>query len=119
MNQLTPLFKILSDETRVRIIILLYQEELCVCELSGILAVPQSRISKNLSKLRDLNLVVDERKEKFVFYKLKTENNLFLKTIENIMNNLDSYPQLMVDKNRLSGKDEYLNQCADSPCDYN
>ena len=118
MNQLTTLFKIFSDETRLRIIILLYQEELCVCELSGVLDVPQSRISKNLSKLRDLNLVVDERKEKFVFYKLKTENKLFLKTIENIMKDFDSHPQLTTDKNRLSDKEEYLNQCAGSPCQY-
>ena len=116
MNQLTNIFKILSDETRVRIIVLLYQEELCVCELSGILDVPQSRISKNLSKLRDLNLVVDERKEKFVFYKLKTYNKLFLNTIENIMKDFDSYPHLIIDKNRLSDKEEYLNQCAGSPC---
>ncbi|HZK60734.1 MAG TPA: metalloregulator ArsR/SmtB family transcription factor [Anaerovoracaceae bacterium] len=118
MNQLTSIFKILSDETRVRIIILLYQEELCVCELSGILDVPQSRISKNLSRLRDLNLVVDERKEKFVFYKLRRENKLFLNTIENIMKDFGSYSQLVTDKNRLSSKEDYLNQCVTGTCQY-
>ena len=116
MNQLTNIFKILSDETRVRIIILLYQEELCVCELSGILDVPQSRISKNLSKLRDLNLVADERKEKFVFYRLKTDNKLFLNTIENIMKDFDLYTQLTTDKNRLSIKEEFLNKCDNAQC---
>ena len=67
MNQLTNIFKLLSDETRLRMMVLLYQEELCVCELSGVLEVPQPRVSKNLSKLRDMNLVADNRKEKFVF----------------------------------------------------
>ena len=81
MNQLTNIFKILSDETRLRILLLLYNEELCVCELSGILNVPQPKISKNLSKLRDMNLVTDIRKEKFVFYSLKTENKILLKLI--------------------------------------
>jgi len=116
MNQLTNIFKILSDETRTRIIILLYQEDLCVCELSGILDAPQSRISKNLSKLRDLNLVVDERKEKFVFYKLKKENIILMNIINNIMNDFDSYPQLITDRNRLKDKEKYLNQCSVSTC---
>ncbi len=74
MNKLTKVFKILSDENRLRMIVLLYQEDLCVCELMGILGIPQSRISQNLSKLRDLNLVDDERKDKFVFYSLKRDN---------------------------------------------
>src|SRR5665648_1003677 len=104
MNQLTNIFKILSDETRTRIIILLYQEDLCVCELSGILDAPQSRISKNLSKLRDLNLVVDERKEKFVFYKLKKENIILEHILKNIIDTLDSYPQLVIDQTRLADK---------------
>ena len=53
MNQLTSIFKLLSDETRLRMMVLLFQQDLCVCEISGILEVPQSRVSKNLSKLRD------------------------------------------------------------------
>lgn len=106
MNQLTNIFKILSDETRLRIIILLYQEELCVCELSGILDVPQPKISKNLAKLRDMNLVVDERKEKFVFYSLKEENKLLINTLKIISEDLDAYPQLFIDLSRLNDKDK-------------
>lgn len=112
MNLLTDVFKILSDETRLRIIMLLYQEELCVCELSGILNVPQPRISKNLSKLRDLNLVVDERKEKYVFYSLKNENKILIKTLKNINENFEVYPQLIIDRNRICDKEKYLNQCC-------
>jgi ArsR family transcriptional regulator len=112
MNQLTSIFKILSDETRIRIIILLYQEELCVCELSGILNVSQPKISKSLSKMRDMNLVADERKEKFVFYTLKKENRVLMATLKNIMEDLDSYPQLLEDQKRLADKDKYLTQCC-------
>lgn len=112
MNQLTNVFKILSDENRLRMIVLLYQEELCVCELSGILNIPQPRISQNLSKLRDLNLVDDERKEKFVFYSLKKENKILTDILKNIMENLEAYPQLVVDKDRLEEKETYLNQCC-------
>lgn len=112
MNELTSIFKILSDETRIRIIALLYQEELCVCELSGILDVSQPKISKNLAKLRDMNLVTDERKEKFVFYSLKTENRVLMSTLKNIMDDLESYPQLVMDQKRMEDKEKYLTQCC-------
>lgn len=112
MNQLINVFKILSDETRLRIVILLAQQELCVCELCGVLDVSQPKVSKNLSKLRDMNLVVDDRKEKFVYYKLKTNNTVLTNSIENILKSMEQYPQLMTDKNRLKDKEKYLNQCC-------
>ena len=112
MNKLISIFKILSDETRLRIIILLAQEELCVCQISGVLNVSQPKVSKSLSRLRDLNFVIDERKEKFVFYKLKTENFVLTSTIRNIIDNLNEYPKLILDKSRLTDKEQYLNQCC-------
>lgn len=84
MDELTNLFKILSDETRMRILILLYHQELCVCQLQGILEESQPKISKNLAKLRDVKLVTDERREQFIFYDLDHDNELLdvmLKTI--------------------------------------
>jgi ArsR family transcriptional regulator len=112
VNQLTNTFKLLSDETRLRMLALLYQGELCVCELSGVLEVPQPRISQNLSKFRDVNMVIDVRKEKYVYYSLKNENKILLNILKNIISNIDSYPKLIADRNRLSDKDKYLSQCG-------
>ena len=112
MNQLINLFKLLSDESRLRIIMMLYHQELCVCQLTGILELSQPTISKNLSKLRDLNLVKDTRKEKFVFYSLNLDNKVFIKLLDDITENIELYPQLVLDKSRLSDKDIYLNQCC-------
>ncbi len=112
MNQLVNIFKLLSDETRLRILVLLYQQDLCVCQLSGILDVSQPKISKGLSKLRDMNLVLDKRKEKFVFYSLKNENSILLNSLKNISDTLDFYPQLVMDQSRLVEKEKYLNQCC-------
>jgi len=112
MEQLITIYKILSDETRLRIIVLLAQKELCVCELSEILAVSQPKISKSLGKLRDLNLVKPERKEKFVFYKLKTDNPVLNRTIKSILDNLDDYPQLVLDKSRHIDNEKLLDQCC-------
>lgn len=115
MNQLINIFKMLSDENRLRIIMLLYKEELCVCQLEGILKISQPRISQNLSKLRDLNLVEDERREKFVFYSLKKEHKLLLNLLENIEEKITSYPVLVDDLARLQGKDSYLSVCRGQP----
>lgn len=112
MNHLTGIFKLLSDETRLRIIMLLFQEPLCVCELSGILKVSQPTISKNLSKLRDLNLAEDQRRDKFVFYTLKEDNEMLITVLKSIAENLEAYPQLVEDHERLSEKELYLSQCG-------
>jgi ArsR family transcriptional regulator len=112
VNQLTNIFKLLSDETRLRMLVLLYQGELCVCELCGVLEVPQPRISQNLSKFRDVNMVIDVRKEKYVYYSLKNENKILLNILKNIISNIDSYPKLIADRSRLSDKDKYLSQCG-------
>lgn len=116
MNRLTNIFKLLSDETRLRMLVLLYQEELCVCELSGILEVSQPRISQNLSKFRDMDLVTDERKEKYVYYSLKNENKVLLSILKDIISDIDSYPKFIADRVGIKDKEKYLSQCC-SKCD--
>ncbi len=111
MNQLTNIFKLFSDETRLRMLILLFQEELCVCQLSGVLDVPQPRISQNLSKFRDLDLVSDERREKYVFYSLKRDNKILTDILKDIMKSIDSYPKLLEDREGLKEKEMHLIQC--------
>ena len=115
MNQLINIFKMLSDENRLRIIMLLYKEELCVCQLEGILNISQPRISQNLSKLRDLNLVEDDRREKYVFYSLKKDHKVLLNLLKNIEDQITNYPVLVDDLARLEGKEHYLSVCSGLP----
>lgn len=112
MNQLTNIFKVLSDENRLRMIVLLYQEELCVCQLTGILDIPQPRVSQYLSKLRDLDLVDDVRREKFVYYSLKESNKILDGVLKKILDDLAAYPQLLADREELANKASYLKQCS-------
>lgn len=112
MNQLTNVFKVLTDETRLRIIILLAQEELCVCQLSGIMDISQPKVSKHLSKLRDMGFAIDKRKERFVFYRLQKENQILTNITNDILKNVNEFPQLIADQNGLSDKEKYLNQCS-------
>jgi ArsR family transcriptional regulator len=112
MDNLINLFKILSDETRLRIVVLLAQGDLCVCEMCGVLDLPQPKVSKHLSKLRDVEIVTDERKEKFVYYKLSKNNAVLNNITSDILANIKEFPQLLKDQERLSGKQVYFDSCC-------
>lgn len=96
MIKLTCLFKILSDETRLRILIALYHKELCVCQLQEILGESQPKVSKHLGKLRDLKLVRDERKEQYIYYYLN-DNEMLKDILNSIIKNSNEYEKLKGD----------------------
>jgi ArsR family transcriptional regulator len=68
-----PVFKSLSDRTRLRLIRLLMERDLCVCELTFILRMDQSRVSHQLRILRDAGLVEDFRDGQWVEYRILPE----------------------------------------------
>lgn len=70
----TIYFKSLSDETRLKCVLLIQQEkELCVCELMTALDEIQPKISRHLAKLRQNGLLVDRRQGQWVFYSVNPE----------------------------------------------
>lgn len=75
MKQLAQIFKALSDETRLRILALLNQGELCVCDLMAALDLPQSTVSRHLAYLRNAGLVDDERRGVWMFYRIAFKNS--------------------------------------------
>ena len=112
MNQLINVFKLLSDETRFRIILLLKDNQLCVCQITGILEISQPKASKALSKLRDLNLVTDERRDKFVYYTLNDDNPFIHYILDFVIDHMRDYKQLALDKERLALKTSFLTNCS-------
>ena len=71
MLQHVQLFKILSDETRLAIILLLREAgELCVCDICAATSESQPKISRHMAILRDAGLVLDRREGKWVYYRL-------------------------------------------------
>jgi len=68
MKNTVKTFKALSDPTRLRMVILLMERDLCVCELQFILEMEQSRISHQLRILRDADMVEDKRDGKWIVY---------------------------------------------------
>jgi len=57
MRELVKVFKAVSDETRIRLLKLFSEREVCVCELVQALNMTQSRVSRNLGILKDAGLV--------------------------------------------------------------
>ncbi len=71
MLQPVQLFKILSDETRLAIIMLLRESgELCVCDICGATSQSQPKISRHMAILRESGLVLDRREGKWIHYRL-------------------------------------------------
>ncbi|HZK10718.1 MAG TPA: metalloregulator ArsR/SmtB family transcription factor [Clostridia bacterium] len=97
MQNLINYLKLLSDETRLRIMVLLYHDEFCVCQITGITGISQPNVSKHLARLRDIGLVKDQRKEQYTFYSLNLKDTLFNKILSEIVQGIDEYPVLKLD----------------------
>ena len=64
-------YKCLADDTRLKVLLLLVgNEELCVCDLIDALQLSQPKISRHLADLRKCNLVAGDRRGKWVYYRL-------------------------------------------------
>jgi ArsR family transcriptional regulator len=70
MRDKLRVFKALSDRTRLRIVRLLMEQELCVCEMMFVLNMAQSRLSHQLRILRDAGLVDDTRDGQWMVYRI-------------------------------------------------
>lgn len=70
LYDLAELFKVFGDSTRIRILFVLFEAEVCVCDLAKVLNMTQSAISHQLRILKQNKLVNSRREGKSVFYSL-------------------------------------------------
>lgn len=74
LYDLAELFKVFGDSTRIRILFVLFESELCVCDLAETLNMTQSAISHQLKILKQAKLVSSRREGKSVFYALADDH---------------------------------------------
>ncbi|MCR4567403.1 MAG: metalloregulator ArsR/SmtB family transcription factor [Pseudobutyrivibrio sp.] len=74
LYDLAELFKVFGDSTRVRILIALFEAELCVCDISEALGMTQSAVSHQLQILRTNKLVKSRREGKQMYYSLADDH---------------------------------------------
>lgn len=113
MRAVVKIFKALSDTNRLRILKMLEIRPLCVCEITEVLQLATSTVSKHLSILRDAELIIDEKQGKWVNYSLNANANQnyvsqllpsiaeWLKTDEIIKS--DTEKVKIVDRNQICG----------------
>ena len=70
LYDLAELFKIFGDSTRIKILYVLFESEMCVCDIAQLLNMTQSAISHQLRALKQSKLVKYRREGKTVFYSL-------------------------------------------------
>ena len=74
LYDLAELFKVFGDSTRIRILFVLFEAEVCVCDLAQALGMTQSAISHQLKILKQSKLVKYRREGKSVFYSLADDH---------------------------------------------
>lgn len=112
MRNYTKTFKALSDESRLRIVFLLSQKPLCVCEITAILQLAISTVSKHLSILREAGFIIDKKDGKWVIYELNDAADEQIRSLTTLVsdwlaNNNSAQQDLVklaaVDRNKICG----------------
>ncbi|HET7319872.1 MAG TPA: metalloregulator ArsR/SmtB family transcription factor [Nitrospirota bacterium] len=102
MNELTSIFKALSDETRLRIIKLLERGELCVCDIVAALDMVQPKVSFHLGTLKEAGIIKDRKQGKWIHYSLD-EKDLFRRMLMISICEKADGSLVEEDQNRLAG----------------
>jgi ArsR family transcriptional regulator len=78
LEKMSEIFKLLGDKTRLTILALLNEKELCVCEIVELLKTSQPNISQHMRKLKDGRLVKETKKGQWVYYSLTIEDKPYV-----------------------------------------
>ena len=92
LYDLAELFRMFGDTTRIKILYVLFESELCVCDIAKLLGLTQSAVSHQLRILKDAKLVRFRREGKTVFYTLDDDHvrSILELGMEHIMENSQS-----------------------------
>ena len=111
MRDLVKIYKALSDSNRLRILKILEVRCLCVCEITDILQLATSTVSKHLSLLRDVNFIIDEKKGKWVTYSLSQIDDKFINNLLSL-----TLQQLSGEKIVKDDSEKALKSCRENIC---
>ena len=103
INETDNFFKMLSDSTRLRCIMLMQTEgELCVCELTYTLNLSQPKISRHLAHLREADVLVARRKGTWMYYRINPDiQNWALEILQSTFNGIGDTEPFISDQGKL------------------
>lgn len=76
MEKLSNVLKALSDETRLRVLNLLYEKELCVCDVMETLQISQAKASRHLIYMKNAGLLKDRKSAQWVYYSIVSDESM-------------------------------------------
>lgn len=79
--EMSDTFKLLGDKTRLTIIALLKENELCVCDIVDAVGISQPGVSQHLRKLKQAGLVHENRKGQWIYYSLNKESDSYIQDV--------------------------------------
>lgn len=109
--EMIEILKALGDETRVRILHLIQEKPLCVCEIQEILGISQSNTSRHLIKLKNAKLIRGDKKAQWVYYALDLETFQKYSFLQALMKDLNGFKELDSDRRALKKLQEQGISC--------
>jgi ArsR family transcriptional regulator len=79
--EMSELLKLISDKTRLTILALLKEREMCVCDIVELLETTQPNVSQHLKKLKNGGLVNETRRSQWIYYSLNVEDKPYVKEV--------------------------------------
>ena len=102
IDSMTDLFSALADPTRLRLLNLMLQGEICVCFLVETLEEPQPKVSRHLAYLRRAGLVEVRREGKWMHYRIaQLKDEDAGRVLDDVLRWLENEPQMKRDRSRL------------------
>lgn len=101
VDEMLEALKLLSDKSRLTILALLKEKEMCVCDIVDLLETTQSNVSQHLKKLKTGGLIHETKRKQWVYYSL----------------NLDDKPYLNEILAQLPSMKERINKLSSQSCD--
>jgi ArsR family transcriptional regulator, arsenate/arsenite/antimonite-responsive transcriptional repressor len=98
---LDRIFRALGDSTRLRLLNLMAEQEICVCYFTEVIGAPQPKISRHLAYLRKAGLVAARREGKWMHYKLAPPNPQVAAILKSVLEALSQQKDLQRDRQRL------------------
>jgi len=102
MRNMANFFSALADPTRLRLLYLMKNGEICVCFFQSVLQTNQPKVSRHLAYLKRAGLVEARRDGKWMHYRLKALESDFQKILADSLRHLEREPQIKKDSRRLS-----------------
>ena len=106
------MLKAISDPNRIRILNLLHERSLCVCDLEDILKLNQSNLSRHLGTLRNAGIVAAEKKALFTFYSRIPLPEPYGPIVDALCEAIHSDPKWESDRKRLAERLSTATSCS-------